>query len=258
MTKPVSLIAIEGVPDIKPGDDLAAIISGCIDAMGIGLHSGDVLVLAHKIFSKAEGNIINLRTVDPSPEAAELAKKLNKDPAKVEVVLKESRSVLRAFKHETQNEGTMICEHKRGYISANAGVDASNADGTDTLITLPNDPDASLRRFCHHVFVRYGVEIGAVMTDTFGRPWRLGQVNVAIGLFAVPATRREQGTDDAWGRPLLVTEPAFADEIAAASGLVVRKAAKTPAVLFRGLEWHPNAESSGLDLLRNEKEDMFR
>ncbi len=258
MSTAVSLTPIEGIPDIKPGDDLAAILGDCLEAMGLPPRNGDVLCLAHKVFSKAEGNIIDLSTVRPSAKAREIAANLNKDPAKVEVVLGQSRAILRAFKHPSQNEGTLICEHKRGYISANAGVDASNAEGDGTVITLPDDPDASLRRFCAALSDRFGVRVGAVMTDTFGRPWRLGQVNVAIGLFSVPATRREQGTEDAYGRPLLVTEPAFADEIAAASGLVVQKAAKTPAVLFRGLDWHPNDTSSGQDLLRDEKEDMFR
>lgn len=258
MTGPVTLAPVEGIPDIRPGDDLARIVGDSLDAMGLPLRDGDILCLAHKIFSKAEGRIVDLASVTPSARAREMAERLNKDPAKVEVVLSESRSVLRAFRHESQNEGTMICEHRLGYISANAGVDASNAEGTGTVICLPEDPDASLRRFCAGISDRFGVRIGAVMTDTFGRPWRLGQVNVAIGLFAVPGTRREQGTEDAWGRPLLVTEPAFADEIAAASGLVIQKAAKTPAVLFRGLEWAPVEDSSGQHLLRKETEDMFR
>lgn len=254
----LTLTSVDGIPDIRPGDDLAAIVGGCLEAMAMPLRTGDILCMAHKVFSKAEGKIVELGRVTPSARARDYAAKLNKDPAKVEVVLRESRAVLRAFRHEGQHEGTMICQHKRGYIAANAGVDASNAERTGTVITLPDDPDASLRTFCAALAARFGARIGAVMTDTFGRPWRLGQVNVAIGLFAVPATRREQGRDDAWGRPLLVTEPAFADEIAAASGLVVAKAAKTPAVLFRGLDWAPNPASSGQDLLRQEKEDMFR
>ena len=254
----VTLTPVEGIPDIRPGDDLAAIIGGCLEAMAMPLRTGDILCIAHKVFSKAEGKIVDLGRVVPSDRARAYAAQLNKDPAKVEVVLNESRAVLRAFRHEGQNEGTMICEHKRGYIAANAGVDASNAERAGTVVTLPDDPDASLRSLCKVLAARFGARVGAVMTDTFGRPWRLGQVNVAIGLFAVPATRREQGRDDAWGRPLLVTEPAFADEIAAASGLMVRKAAKAPAVLFRGLDWAPNLASSGQDLLRNEKQDMFR
>ncbi|MEM7423763.1 MAG: coenzyme F420-0:L-glutamate ligase [Pseudomonadota bacterium] len=258
MTGAVTLTPLEGIPDIHPGDDLAAIVGSCLEVMGLPLRTGDILCLAHKIFSKAEGRIVDLSTITPSDRAQVYAERLNKDAAKVEVVLRESSEVLRAFRHQGQNEGTMICRHRRGWTAANAGVDASNTGTEGTVITLPEDPDASLRRFCSDLTARFGARIGAVMTDTFGRPWRLGQVNVAIGLFAVPATRREQGCDDAWGRPLLVTEPAFADEIAAASGLVVRKSAKTPAVLFRGLEWAANDESSGQDMLRAKSEDMFQ
>ncbi|MEM9754398.1 MAG: coenzyme F420-0:L-glutamate ligase [Pseudomonadota bacterium] len=258
MSGTVSLTPIAGVPDIRPGDDLAAILGDCLAAMGLTLRTGDILCLAHKVFSKAEGKIIDLASVTPSARAQEMARDLGKDPAKVEVVLRESRSVLRAFRHPGQTEGTMICEHRLGYISANAGVDASNAETAGTVITLPDDPDRSLRALCARLAERFGARIGAVMTDTFGRPWRLGQVNVAIGIASVPATRREQGTDDAYGRPLLVTEPAFADELAAVSGLVVGKAAKTPAVLVRGLDWQPNDASRAGDLLRHEREDMFR
>lgn len=254
----VTLTAIKGIPDIRPGDDLALILGDCLEAAGIQPRPGDVLCLAHKIFSKAEGKIFDLSMVSPSDRALELAGELNKDPAKVEIILGESRSILRAFRHEKQNEGTMICEHKRGYIAANAGVDASNTEDLNSVITLPDDPDASLRQLCDALEKRFGVRIGAVMTDTFGRPWRLGQVNVAIGVCNVPATRSEHGKDDAFGRPLLVTEPAFADEIAAASGLVIEKAARTPAVLFRGLEWAPNEMASGQDLIRDAQEDMFR
>jgi len=258
MTAAVSITPIAGIPDIRPGDDLARILGDRIAAMGLTPMTGDILCIAHKVFSKAEGKIVHLDRVRPSPRARDLAAALDKDAAKVEVVLRESRSVLRAFKHPEADQGTLICEHKRGYIAANAGVDASNAEGAGTVLTLPDDPDASLRRLCADLAGRFGVRLGAVMTDTFGRPWRLGQVNVAIGLCGVPATRREQGTDDAYGHPLRVTEPAFADEIAAASGLVVRKAAKTPAVLFRGLDWAADPASGGRDLLRSQQEDMFR
>lgn len=152
----------------------------------------------------------------------------------------------------------MICEHRLGFISANAAVDQSNAEDPDTVITLPDDPDASIMRFCEGLSERFNARLGAVMTDTFGRPWRIGQVNVVVGLAHVPATLREQGNLDAWGQPLFVTEPALADEIAAASGLVIRKASKTPVVLFRGLDWQPDAMSRARDILRAKQEDMFR
>ncbi|SDF38912.1 coenzyme F420-0:L-glutamate ligase [Limimaricola pyoseonensis] len=257
MSLSVSLTAIPGIPDISEGDDLAAIIGDRLEAAGLGLCHGDILCVAQKVFSKAEGCIIPLDTVTPSDEALRYAEELNKDARKVEVVLRESSRVVRAFRRPDQNEGTMICEHRLGFISANAAVDESNFGEESAVMVLPPDPDASCAALRVALAERFGAQIGVVMTDTFGRPWRLGQVNVAIGLSQVPATIREQGKTDAWGRPLQVTEPALADEIAAASGLVVRKDGKTPAVLLRGLDWTP-AESRGADILRQKQEDMFR
>ena len=253
----LTISAIPNVPDIVNGDDLAAITGDCLLAAGVPPEEGDILCVAQKVFSKAEGCIIPLSSVTPSPEAERYARELNKDARKVEVVLRESSEVVRAFRHPGQEQGTIICRHRLGFISANAAVDESNFEETDAVMTLPPDPDASVARLQDALKARFGVEIGVVMTDTFGRPWRIGQVNVAIGLSGVPATLREQGNADAWGRVMKVTEAAFADEIAAASGLVVRKAAKTPIVLFRGLDWTPTT-SSAQDLLRGKKEDMFK
>ncbi len=253
----LSIIAIPGVPDIEKGDDLAAILGDCLVASGYQPKRGDILCVAQKVFSKAEGCIYPLSGVTPSDEALRYAQELGKDPRKVEIVLRESAEVIRAFRHPGQSEGTMICRHRLGFISANAAVDESNIAETDAAMTLPPDPDASVRAMRDALEARFGCQIGVVMTDTFGRPWRIAQVNVAIGLAGVPATIREQGNKDAWGRTMKVTEAAFADEVAAASGLVVKKAAKTPLVLFRGLEWSPS-ESRGEDLLRGKQEDMFR
>lgn len=253
----VQLDALPGVPDIHPGDDLAQALTQSLRAHG-GLANGDILCIAHKIVSKAEGCVHTLAEITPSPRAQELARELNKNPHKVEVILSQSARVVRAFKRPEQNEGTLICEHRLGYISANAAVDESNADLPGTVITLPADPDVSARALGRALEAAFGVEIGIVITDTFGRPWRLGQVNVAIGLYRVPAKTSEIGRTDAWGRPLSVTEPALADELAAASGLVVRKAAKTPVVRVRGLAWGADTDSSAQDLLRSQKEDMFR
>ena len=253
----VSIFPIYGVPDINVGDNLAIIIGDCLETSFNEVIDGDIICIAHKIFSKAEGNIYDLKNVSPSEEAISFAKKLNKDPRKVEVILNQSTRVIRAFKREDQNEGVMICEHRLGFISANAAVDESNVSGAEKVITLPDNPDLSSRNLQIELQNRFKVQLGVVMTDTFGRPWRLGQVNVAVGLAGVPATKKEQGNLDAWGKELFVTEPAFADEISAASGLVIKKASKTPIVLFRGLEWNHH-DSHGSDLLRKQEEDMFR
>ncbi len=250
----VELLAVQGIPDIQPGDDLVQIIGDAV--AGMGLQDGDILTSAHKIFSKAEGQVVALKDVTPSTEALQYAKELNKDARKVEVILSESTKVVKAFKHPHQNEGVMICQHRLGFISANAAVDESNTGADETVILLPKDPDASAARLRNGLEARYGVRLGVVITDTFGRPWRLGQVNVAIGLAGVPATVHEGGQNDAYGRELAVTEPAFADELATASGLVVGKAAQTPVVRFRGLTWQVSNDKAA-DILRPNKENVF-
>lgn len=254
---PVTLTAIPNVPDIKPGDDLAQLLGDALDAADLPPRDGDVLCIAHKVFSKAEGNVVRLADVTPSPEAEKYAAELNKDPRKVEVILGESKRVVRAFRHERQREGVMICEHRLGFTAASAAVDASNVAGEGTLVTLPKDPDASAHALKSALEMRFGCAMGVVMTDTFGRPWRLGQVNFAIGLADVPTTTPEMGNPDAWGQMLFVTEPALADEIAAASGLVVRKAAKTPLVHIRGLDWTPDPAAKAHKILRSQQENMF-
>lgn len=255
---PVTLAAIPGLPEIAPGDDLATVFGDALLAADLPLRAGDILCVAQKVVSKAEGCLIPYAGVTPSPRALELAAELNKDPRKVEIVLRESSRVIRAFRHPGMTEGVMICEHRLGFISANAAVDESNLGQQDAALTLPADPDASCRALADALGGRFGARIGVVITDTFGRPWRIGQVNVAIGLANIPATIREQGNLDAWGRPLQVTEPALADEIAAASGLVVRKRARTPLVLLRGLDWVAHPDSRATDIIRKQKEDMFR
>ncbi len=253
----VEIIAIPGVPEIAPGDVLADCLGDALTAAG-GVRAGDILAIAHKVVSKAEGCLVDLATVTPSARARHLATELGKNAAKVEVILRESVRVVRAFRHEGQNEGTLICQHRLGFISANAAVDESNTASPNTVLTLPADPDASMQRLGQALEARFGTRLGLVMTDTFGRPWRRGQVNVAIGLHRIPATRSEAGTRDAWGRLLKVTEPALADEIAAATGLVVRKAGRTPLVLVRGLDWAPVATVRARDLVRAQEEDVFR
>lgn len=253
----VEVTAIPNVPDIQPGDDLATVLGDCLANAG-GVQTGDILCLAHKIVSKAEGNVVDLTTVSPSEEAMRLAETLNKDPAKIEVILGQSDHVVKSWKRPDQSEGTIICKHRLGFTSANAGVDESNIAGERSVITLPDDPDASAADLGRTLEARFGIRLGVVITDTFGRPWRLGQVNVAIGLYQVPAKLSQIGEVDAWGRPLSVTEPALGDELAAASGLVVTKAGKTPLVVFRGVDWTPDASACAQHLVRASREDMFQ
>lgn len=253
----VSLQALSGIPDIHPGDDLAEILIETLNRQDTPPQDGDILVIAHKVVSKAEGQIIALADITPSAEALELAEKIHKDPRKVEVILHESTRVVRAMKRPDQQEGTLIAEHRLGFICANAAVDESNVGLEETVILLPRDPDISARQLCSRLQTAFGVRLGIVITDTFGRPWRLGLVNVAIGLSQVPARVDLIGERDAFGRELSVTMPALADELAAASGLVMGKSDKTPVVLFRGVDWQPCASSAG-ELIRPQQEDMFR
>lgn len=254
----VSITALHGLPEVKAGDDVARFIVDALEANGLTVEAGDVLTIAHKIVSKAEGRVRRFVDVEPGEEAERYADQLSKDPRKVQIVLDESVQVVRSFKHPHANEGTMICEHRLGLISANAGVDESNTAADGEAILLPEDPDASAQAIRLGLATHFGVAPGIIITDTFGRPWRVGQVNVAIGLAGVPATVDESGDVDARGRLLKVTQPAFADEIAAASGLVVGKAAGTPVALFRGLDWVPDNHARARHLLRARTEDMFR
>lgn len=257
MPDSVALRAIPGIPDIHPGNDLAQLLIEALRQRDMPLHDGDILVIAHKVISKAEGKIVALVDIEPSHEAKVLAKEVNKDPRKVQVILNESTRVVRAVKRPDQDEGTLIAEHRLGFICANAAVDESNVGAEETVILLPQDPDASARRLCERLEAAFGVRLGIVVTDTFGRPWRMGLVNVAIGLARVPARIDMVGERDAFGRVMSVTVPALADELAAASGLVMGKSDKTPVVLFRGIDWQP-CKSSASELIRPQQEDLFR
>ena len=254
----LNLKIIPNIPDIDKGDNISGILISALEKSSIILMEYDVLCIAHKIFSKAEGCIIKLTEITPSKEAIELGKTLNKDSRKVEVVLQESKKIIRSFKRADQNEGTLICQHKLGFICANAGVDESNLAEHETVITVPKNPEFSLNVLRNTLRNYFNLEnLGIVMSDTFGRPWRIGQVNAAIGIAGLPATKKEQGTRDAWGNQLYVTEPAFCDEIAASSGLLMSKAGKCPAILLRGLSWSGEYGSAS-HILREQKEDMFR
>jgi len=249
--------SIPAIPEIRPGDDLASILVEAICRSGITPTPGDVLVVAHKVVSKAEGRVVALDTVTPRAKALELGATLNKNPQKIEVIMRESAEILRAIRHPGHGEGILICRHKSGYIMANAGVDESNAPDRGSVILLPEDPDrsaAGIRRAVEGKFCR---PVGVVITDTFGRPWRKGLVDVAVGLSGPPPIVSLAGTPDRYGRPLRVTAPAFADQIAAAAGLLMDKAGGHPAVLIKGLQWQ-ESEDSVKALFRADDEDLFR
>jgi coenzyme F420-0:L-glutamate ligase/coenzyme F420-1:gamma-L-glutamate ligase len=247
---------IPGLPDVKAGDNLGLLLRAALKSHGAALSKGDILVVAQKIVSKAEGRLKRYADIMPSSEALTLGRRLRKDPRKVELILRESRRIVRAIDRPGLPEGILITEHKLGFICANAGVDESNLEQSDAALLLPEDPDGSARTLRQQL-EREAAPIGVIISDTFGRPWRMGQVNVAIGLAGVPATLDLIGRADAFGRTLLVTQPAFADELAAAAGLLMTKHGRTPVVLCRGLDWTPG-ESSARDLIRPIDEDLFR
>ena len=242
----VELIAVDGLPEVRPGDDLGALI-----ADHAHLQARDVLVVAQKVVSKAEGRLVDLNDVSASEEAARIAPHLvaRPDPRMVQVALDESVRVLRSVR-------TLITETRHGFVAANAGVDHSNVGGHDRLALLPVDPDASAERLRSRLRELRGVDVGVIVSDTFGRPWRLGIVNVALGVAGLPALVDLRGTRDDDGEPLHATVMAVADEIAAAAGLVMGKTNRTPAVVVRGLELSGNG--SGRELIRPSDEDLFR
>jgi coenzyme F420-0:L-glutamate ligase/coenzyme F420-1:gamma-L-glutamate ligase len=249
---PLTLTGLTGVPLVRPGDDLAAIIVAALAGNGIAAADGDVLVVAQKIVSKAEGRIVALAAVRPSSRAEALAAELDKDPRLIEIILSESNRVVR------HRPGLLIVEHRLGFVMANAGVDHSNVDGEDQVLLLPCDPDASARDLQQRLGAALGRRLAVVVNDSFGRPWRKGVAGVALGSAGLPALIDKRGEPDLFGRPLLVTEIGFADEIAAAASLVMGQAAEgVPIVHLRGLAWSaPDVPAAAL--VRPAEHDLFR
>lgn len=250
----LELIALPGFPLVGQGDDLCRLVVEGAARAGVEFQDGDVVVLAQKIVSKAEGRLVDLATVMPSGEAQDLAAQVRKDPRLVELVLRESRRVVRARPH------VLIVEHRLGLIMANAGIDQSNidADGREMALLLPQDPDASAESLRARLYQASGARVGVVINDSFGRPWRRGTTGTAIGAAGLPALIDRRGDPDLFGRALQITQIGHADEIAAAASLLMGPADEgRPVVLLRGLTWRapPNPAA---DLLRPETEDLFR
>lgn len=248
----VRIIGLEGIPEIHAGDDLPAMIVAAARETGVAIEQGDVLVVTQKVVSKAEGRIIDLATVTPSPFAEAYAAEFEKDARQVEVVLQESKTIVR------QAHGVMICETRHGFICANAGVDASNVERTGTVCLLPVDPDASVRRIREAIKRELGVTVAVIMSDTFGRPWREGHVNFAIGIAGIAPVIDYAGQVDPAGYELRVTQMAVVDELAAAAELVHGKLARVPVAIVRGAEYTPADDVTTAMLLRPAERDMFR
>jgi len=247
----VRIIGIEGIPEVRAGDDVASLIAGAARAGGVAIEAGDALVVTQKIVSKAEGRIVDLATVTPSPFAERYAQMFEKDARQVEVVLSETKRIVR------MEHGVMICETSHGFVCANAGVDASNVERTGTVCLLPVDPDASARRIRDGVRQALGVEVAVVVSDTFGRPWREGHVNFAIGIAGIRPLIDYAGQRDPAGYELRVTQMAVVDELAAAAELVHGKLARVPVAVIRGVQYEVGDASSS-ELIRPAERDMFR
>lgn len=249
--------AVTTMPEVAAGDDLATLISEALVRTNRMLIAGDIVVVAQKIVSKSEGRLVAASHFQPSQQAIALAAEIGKDSHKVEAILSESSDVIRARRQPP--DGLLITRHRHGWICANAGIDESNlGDGREgMLLLLPEDPDASARRIRDGLEAKYDTPIGVIVSDTFGRPWRNGLVNVAIGIAGVPAIVDWAGRTDAYGRGLKATLPAFADEVAAAAGLLMQKDAGLPVIVMRGLEWKVTPASSARDVLRPAAQELF-
>lgn len=250
MPTDLHVFAVPGIPDLDAGDDLTAAIAGAVMRAGRAIEAGDVFVVAQKIVSKAEGALVRLDDVVPSPLAAEWAAAHRKDARVIEVIFRESRRIVR------MDRGVLIVETRHGFVCANAGVDASNvAAGFVTL--LPVDPDASAERLRQGLAAAFGRPVAALVSDTFGRPWREGFVNVALGVAGLRPLIDYRGCVDPYGRPLSATVMALADELAGAAEIVTRKTARTPVAIVRGAaEWA--GEGTGHLLVRDAAHDLFR
>jgi coenzyme F420-0:L-glutamate ligase / coenzyme F420-1:gamma-L-glutamate ligase len=243
----IELRGIVGLPEVRPGDDLA----GLIVEAAAGLHSGDVVVVAQKVVSKAEGRLRDLATVITSERARGLAKRLGADPRLVQVILDESTRVVR-------DDRVLIVETRQGFVCANAGVDRSNVAGDDSVSLLPVDCDASARALRARIGELSGAQVGVVVSDTFGRAWRMGLVNVALGVAGIPAILDYRGRPDDFGMPLQATLVAMADELAAAAELLMGKTKRVPVVVVRGLDVFEGPPGSGQELVRPSELDLFR
>jgi coenzyme F420-0:L-glutamate ligase/coenzyme F420-1:gamma-L-glutamate ligase len=249
----LSISALAGIPLVQPGDDIAHLILHGLTASGLVLQAGDIIVIAQKIVSKAEGRVVDLREVTPSARAQHLAAEIDKDPRLVELILRESTEVVR------HRIGTLVVAHKNGIVLANAGIDASNVAGDDDrVLLLPEDCNRSCRDIRAKLAARTGIEAGVLIIDSLGRAWRNGTIGTALGAAGLPALLDLRGMPDLFGRELRATEIGVGDEIAAAASMLMGQAGEgTPAVLLRGLKL-PSADGSANDLIRPRDRDLFR
>jgi coenzyme F420-0:L-glutamate ligase/coenzyme F420-1:gamma-L-glutamate ligase len=247
----VQIIGLRKIPLVKRDDNIGDLIVKAAKEEGLQILDHDIIVVAQKIVSKAEGDVIHLKDVNPSPLAERVAVSSGKDPRHVETILRESASILRMA------AGHLIVETRHGFVCANAGVDRSNAEDQDSVVLLPKDPDLSARGIKQTIQKLTGANVGVIISDTFGRAWRIGQVNVAIGVAGFQPILDYRGSKDMFGYLLNVTQMAIADELASAAELVMKKYDRVPVAVIRGVEY-PQGDGSAKDLIRPKQDDLFR
>lgn len=247
------ITALPGIPLIQSGDDLSQIILEGLDRLHLQLETGDVLVITSKIVSKSEGRLFDLRTVEPSEQAHQLAAETHKDPRTVELVLRESQKISR------KAPGVLVTQHRLGFVSANAGIDQSNVDGSDHMVLLlPVDPDSSAATIQERLYEATGAQVGIVISDSHGRPFRVGNIGVAIGVAGMPAVLDLRGKPDLFGRELKISIQGYADLVASAANLLTGEADEgRPIVLVRGLRFQPG-DGHATDLYRPPEQDLYR
>lgn len=245
----ITITGVTGLPEIESGHDVGALIVGATREASLEVLDRDIFVVAQKIVSKAEGRVVRLDSIEPSPRAREWAEAYDKDPRIVEVVLRESKRIVR------MERGVLISETRHGFVCANAGVDASNIE-EGTALLLPEDPDASARKIRSALEAALGVRIAVIVSDTFGRPWREGLVNVALGVSGIAPLIDYRGQKDSHGNALRVTVIAIADELTSAAELVMKKSAGIPVAIIRGFDYE-KSEASSRSLIRARELDLF-
>jgi coenzyme F420-0:L-glutamate ligase/coenzyme F420-1:gamma-L-glutamate ligase len=251
--KAVQVIAVEGLPLINSGDNLGKLIVEATKKQNTPIQEKDVIVVTHVVVSKAEGNVINLDSVTPSERAKEIAQKTNKDPAMVEVILQKTRDIVRI------GENSIIAETNSGIICANAGVDRSNVSGDRNVVPLPENPNASAQNIRQEIKRLTGVDVAVIVSDTHGRPFRMGEINVAVGVAGLKPIRDRRGEKDLFGYVLRIKQTAIADELSSAAELVIGQASEgIPAAIIRGYDYKADENGSAGNLTRPKEKDLFR
>jgi len=247
----LTIHGLQGIPSIREGDDLGKIIVDAANRQSLPLTNGDVLVVAQKVISKSEGSTVDLRKVTPSTFAKKIARRARKEPSHVEVILNQTKEIIRMQDHH------LITETHHGFVCANAGVDRSNVEGESSVSLLPKDPDLSAKRLRKRIRELTGVDVAVIVSDTFGRPWRVGQINLAIGVSGMKPLIDYRGRNDLYGRSLKLTVVAIADELASAGELIMRKSDGIPVAVISGYRY-PRGVGSAKEIVRPRELDLFR